>query len=111
MAGVAAACTTQPRLVQQLCTHQLPYVLAQLDVDATIVEAQLQQLVGAALVAGVQLLLVGFLVTLPHCIQGPLVVCNSSSEWRMLVVNPHTGSQHAWSANRRPAPLLLSLLM
>lgn len=82
MAGVAAAaaaaCTTQPRLLHQSCTHQLPYVLAQLDVDATIVEAQLQQLAGAALVAGMQLLLVRFLVTLPYCIQGPLVVCDNS---------------------------------
>jgi hypothetical protein len=42
--------------------HQLPYVLAELDVDASIVKAQLQQLVSTALVAGMQLRLTRLLV-------------------------------------------------
>jgi hypothetical protein len=41
-------------------------VLAQLYVYAPVVEAQLQQLVSTALVAGMQLLLTTLLVTLRH---------------------------------------------
>jgi antirestriction protein len=54
--------------------HQLPDVLAQLDVNASIVEAQLEQLVSTALVAGMQLRLPGLYV-ICCCIQGHLVVC------------------------------------
>lgn len=49
--------------------HQLSYVLAQLDVDPAILKAQPQQLVSAAFVTGMQLLLPGFLVVIINSIE------------------------------------------
>jgi hypothetical protein len=67
LTGHATPCASM-RQQPQCSAHQLPNVLSQLDVDASIVKAQLQQLVSAALVAGMQRLLPCLAIVLRHCI-------------------------------------------
>lgn len=58
-----------------MLTHQLPYMLPKLDVDATVLEAQVQKPVGAALVTGVQLLLPRLWITSWRIAERALVIC------------------------------------